>query len=110
MHSHGDSQASRESDLDVTMDAEAAEADSAVGIAHKVNNDFSVLIRDLTSSIDLPVKRPGHINIGENNVRHTWRGYLRQTRSIPPRSHAETSYKVYHWVPSAVLGYHVCAS
>lgn len=59
MHSHGVSGSSGETDIDATMDAESrrqsvadGEADSAVGIAHKVNHlwsrtAFSVLICDL---------------------------------------------------------------
>jgi hypothetical protein len=59
VHSHDGLGSSRETDIDVTMDAESrrqsvadGEADSAVGIAHKVNHfgsrtAFSVLICDL---------------------------------------------------------------
>lgn len=59
VHHHGGSGSSRETDIDATMDAESrrqsvadGEADSAVGIAHKVHHfgsrtAFSVLICDL---------------------------------------------------------------
>jgi hypothetical protein len=70
VHSHDGSRASREADIDVAMDAEsrrqsvaAGEADSAVGIAHKVYitlshamRSLSITVTYLTTLTDLPVE------------------------------------------------------
>lgn len=64
MHSHDDSRSSREADIDGTIDPESrrqsvppGEADSAVGIAHRVNyiglrSAFCIHISDLTNVLD----------------------------------------------------------